>query len=146
MHLHTEYDPTGLIVPTATYGEIADVADVAIRAGENLEPDVREDPAQVNMLGNVLPSEENGPLTTDYEAIERFSGVPESDTFGGAAGTELTKLAMVLARGLRRLAAEHETLHLRPSEEDFPRRPGGWTTDTPDGGQKADASPRAGRR
>ena len=44
MHLvHTEYDPTGLIVPTATYGEIADMADVAIRAGEDLDPDVRED-------------------------------------------------------------------------------------------------------
>lgn len=53
MHLvHTEYDPTGLIVPTATYGEIADMADVAIRAAENLDPD-----------------------PTDYEAVERFAGV-----------------------------------------------------------------------
>lgn len=88
MHLvHTEYDPTGLIVPTATYGEIAEMADVAIRVGENLEPDVREDPAQVNMLRNVLPSEENGPLTTDYEAGSSGSrAVPESDTFGRPPG------------------------------------------------------------
>ena len=41
----------------------------------------------MNMLRNVLPSEENGPFTTDYEAGSSGSrAVPESDTFGRPPG------------------------------------------------------------
>ena len=146
MHIvHIEYHPTGFTVLT-TYREIADMADVGIRAGENVGADVREDPVQVNTVRNVLPSEDDGTFTTDHEAVEQFACVLESDAFGEAAGTEPTILALVLARGLRGLAPEHETLHLRSSEEDLPRRLGGWTTDTTDGGQTADAFPRAGKR
>ena len=42
MHIvHIEYHPTGFTVLTATYREIADMADVGIRADENVDADVR---------------------------------------------------------------------------------------------------------
>ena len=57
------------------------MADAAIRAEENLDPDAGEDPAQVNTLRNVLVSDATGPFTVDRKAVVRFAGVPEGDTF-----------------------------------------------------------------
>ena len=71
----------GFSVPTPTLREVADMADAAIRADEDLDPDAGEDPAQVNTLRNVLVSEATGPFTADRKAVVRFAGVPVGDTF-----------------------------------------------------------------
>ena len=71
----------GFSVPTPTLRDVADMADAAIRADEDLDPDAGEDPAQVNTLRNVLVSEATGPFTVDRKAVVRFAGVPEGDTF-----------------------------------------------------------------
>ena len=111
--MHLEHHPTGLTVPTSTYREIAELADAAIRADETLEQAYRDDPAQINVLRNVLDDTE-GPFITDREAVERFAGVLESAAFDHIAGDklELTTLARDLASELRMLASEHDTLHL----------------------------------
>ena len=113
--MHLEHHPTGFTVPTSTYREIAELADAAIRDDETLEQAYRDDPAQINVLRNVLDDTE-GPFTTDREAVERFAAVLESAAFDHIAGdklAELTTLARNLASELRMLAAEHDTLHLK---------------------------------
>ncbi len=112
LHLmHVSFHPTNCTMPTDTYRTIAAMADVAIRGDKTLDPDCRADPAQINVLHNVLINEDE-PFTTDRQAVERFAAVLASDAFQEAAGTELTELAGEMSASLRALAADHETLHL----------------------------------
>ena len=110
--MHVEHHPTDFTVPTVTYREIADTADVAIRKDETLDPAYRNDPAQVNILHNLL-ADTDEPFTTDRNAVNRFADVLESDGFRQAGSDELADLAEDLAEGLRGLTSTHETLHLR---------------------------------
>ncbi len=112
--MHIEHHPTDFTAPTSTYREIAELADAAIRDDETLDQTYRNDPAQINLLHDLLADTDN-PVTTNREAVERFADVLESDSFRNIAGdklAELTTLARNLAGELRMLATEHDTLHL----------------------------------
>ena len=104
--MHIEHHPTDFTVPTRTYREIADTADIAIRNEE------RRDPTRVNILRNLLADTDDA-VTTDRNTVNRFADVLESDGFRQAGGDELADLARDLAEGLRGLSSTHETLHLR---------------------------------
>lgn len=110
--MHIEHHPTDFTVPTWTYHEIADTADIAIRNDETLDRAYRNDPAQINILRNLL-ADTDEPFTTDHDAVNRFADVLESDAFRQAGGHELADLAGDLAEGLRGLTSTHETVHLR---------------------------------
>ena len=112
LHLmHINFHPTNCTLPAHTYRTISTLADIAIRGDKTLDPDYRAEPAQINVLHNVLISDDE-PFTTDRQAVERFAAVLESDAFRLAASTELAELAGEMAQGLRALAADHETLNL----------------------------------
>ena len=116
------------------------MADVAIRADENLDPDVGEDPAQVNTRRNVLVFEATGSFTADREAVERFAGMPEGDTFrrgrrdrtdetGNDAGQRPAAASPqqrgVVARNRARLGGRRDVSRSRRLRRAQPHRPTG---------------------
>lgn len=107
--MHVQHHATNVVQKKVLFETVSRWIDERIRTDGNLWAEARNDPASLNLLHDILIDDE--PATTDQPAALAFAALVERYATRAPVDPVATA-ALEIAEAIRRLANEHDVLHL----------------------------------